>query len=210
MELDQLPEDIRMALLRSLAAGEDVHESAVKSRVQAALEAARLPTMGPSEERLLGKGVVLFLDLDGPCHPQGASRIDDQGMVTGEGLFRWWPQLKTVLDDYPDVQVVVHSSWGRLFGPLPFLKPLLPADLARRVVDITSMDEPRRGHAVQEWVDSHAAELGAYVVLDDQADSFAPHVPLVCCDPQRGLSAPAVVQQLRFALECATHRVLRA
>lgn len=202
MEHDSLPPDVRESLKRSLAAGPEVQEPKVRSRVQAALEAAGASSGAVKEPPLIGTRVVLFLDLDGCTHAQGDSRIDDQGKLVGEGLFRWWPQLKAVLDEHPDVDVVIHSSWGRLFGPLQFLKPLLPPDLAARVSDITDMDEPRRGHAVQSWVDAHVNELGAYVVLDDQGDCFAPHVPLVLCDSKRGLSDRATVESLRQAL-CA-------
>lgn len=198
-----LPPDVQAAFERALSAGEEVHEPAVKTRVQAALEAAGVPPAEPLQEHLAGEGVVLFVDIDGCLAPLGASRIDDRGQLAGEGLFCWWPQLQAALDEFPDVRVVLHSSWVRLWGPLPYLKPLLPAGLAARVVDTTSMDENRRAHAVQDWVDAHAGELGAYVVLDDQADTFPSHVTLVHCDPQRGLSDPAKVQELRAALAAA-------
>lgn len=91
-------------------------------------------------------------------------------------------------------------------GPLPYLKPLLPSDLAARVVDTTSMDEHRRGHAVQDWVDAHAGELCAYVVVGDQPDTFPGHVTSVHCDPERGLSDPAKIEELRAALFAAKRK----
>lgn len=197
-----LPADVQELFERAHSAGEAVHEPGVKTRVQAALEAAGVPPPSPYQEHLAGEGVVLFVDIDGVLAPQGASRIDDGGQLTGEGLFRWWPQLRQVLDEHLEVAVVIHSSWARLFGPLPYLKRLLPADLAARVVDMTSMDEHRRAQAVQDWVDAHAGELRAYVVVDD-CDDFPGHVTLVHCDPQRGLSDPAKVQELRAALAAA-------
>lgn len=198
-----LPPDVQASFERALSAGEEVHEPAVKTRVQGALEAAGVPPAGPLQQHLAGAGVVLFVDIDGCLAPQGSSRIGDRGELGGEGLFCWWPQLEGVLEEFPAVRVVLHSSWVRLWGPLPFLKPLLPVGLAARVVDTTSMDEHRRAHAVQDWVDAHSGELCAYVVLDDQADTFPSHVPLVHCDPQRGLSDPAKVQELRAALAAA-------
>jgi hypothetical protein len=68
------------------------------------------------------------------------------------------------------------------------------------------MDEHRRGHAVQAWLDAHSLDVGAYVVVDDQSDGFASHVPLVLCDPQRGLSDPKALEQLREALVAAKKR----
>lgn len=200
-----LPSDVQAGFERALSAGEEVHEPVVKTRVQAALEAAGVPLAEPKQERLAGDGVVLFVDIDGVMAPLGSSRIDDRGQLAGEGLFQWWPQLQAVLDEFPHVRVVLHSSWVRLWGPLPYLKPLLPPGLAARVVDTTSMDEHRRAQAVQEWVDANLGELGAYVVLDDR-DDFPSHVALVHCDPQRGLSDPAKVQQLRAALVAAENK----
>jgi hypothetical protein len=209
VEPKDLPEDVRASFERARSAGVAVHEPMVKTKVQAALEAAGLLAPQPLHERLDGQGVVLFLDLDGVAHRQGACRIDDQGKPVGENLFCWWPQLREVLDEHRDLQVVVHSSWGRLFGPLPYLRKLLPPDLATRVVDITDMDEHRRGQAVQAWVDAHTQDIGAYVVLDDQPDGFASHVPLVLCDPQRGLSDPDTVEQLREALHAAKQKAVQ-
>jgi hypothetical protein len=104
----------------------------------------------------------------------------------------------------PRLQLVVHSGCRRLFGPLENPKPW-PDDLAPRVVETTSMDEPQRSHAVQDGVDRHADALGACVVLDDQGDSFAPYVPLVCRETELGLSDLAVVERLGLALEAVTH-----
>lgn len=209
MEPDELPEDVRASFQRALEAGGAVHEPTVMTRVEAALRAVGHPCSAApvGEPAFLGRAVVLMLDIDGVCHEQGASRIDDDGRLVGRDLFKWWPQLREVLCDYPDVQVVVHSSWGRFFGPLQFLKPLLPPDLAERVVDITDMDEPRRGAAVAAWLQSHAKHVGGYVVLDDDADAFASHVPLVVCDPQEGLSDPDKVEELRHALQAALEAV---
>lgn len=207
MNPDELPEDVRESLSRALSAGEGVHEPVVRTRVQALLDALDLPLPQEVLDAFEGRTVYLLLDIDGVLHEQGASRIDDSGKLVGDGLFKWWPQLRQVLDEHPDVRVVLHSSWVRLFGPLQYLEPLLPPDLFARVVDTTDGNEHRRGHAVQAWLDAHPLDVGAYLVLDDREEGFGPDVPLVLCDPKRGLSDPAKVEELRAALVAAKRKL---
>jgi hypothetical protein len=209
MDPDELPDDVRKSLDRALLAGVGVHAPVVRTRVQAALDALDLPLSQEVRDAFEGRTVYLMLDIDGVLHEQGASRIDDQGKLVGQGLFKWWPRLRQVLYEHQDVRVVLHSSWARLFGPLQYLEPLLPPDLFARVVDTTDVNEHRRGHAVQAWLDAHPLDVGAYVVLDDRDEGFGSHVPLVLCDPKRGLSDSAKVEELRAALVAAKERARR-
>jgi hypothetical protein len=149
--------------------------------------------------------VVLFIDLDGVAHPVGASRIDDAGQLVGEDLFCWWPQLRAVLDEYPQVRVVVHSSWRWGWPGLQWLRPLLPADLASRVADITDPQVMGRHASIERYLQDHP-EVAGHVILDDEKPAFPEWAPLVLCDPQRGLSDPAKVGELREALAAAAGR----
>ena len=78
------------------------------------------------------------------------------------------------------------------------------------MVDTTDANEHRSGHAVQAWLDSHPLDVGTYVVLDDRDDDFGPTVPLMLCDPRRGLSDPATMEQLRAELAAAKKKAAGA
>jgi transcriptional regulator with XRE-family HTH domain len=177
----------------AVAAGAHVTEPKVLTRVAAALATLQPPR------------VALFLDFDGVLAPVGASRIDDRGQVAGDGLFRWWPQLREVLDEHPDVQVVVHSSWRRFWPSLDWLRPILPPDLADRIVGVTDPDVFEKARSIETYLAVHP-EVKAHVVLDDEGDTFAPDTNLVLCHPQRGLGDAAVVAKLREAIRTAKHQ----
>jgi len=147
--------------------------------------------------------VVLFLDLDGVVHRQGDSRIDDRGALVGAQMFRWWPLLAGVLEEYPKVDVVVHSSWRRFWPSVKFLAALLPPALSARVVDITDPDVIERHRSIEVYLDVHP-DVSAFVILDDQPLHFPKNYPpLVVCDPMVGVSDAAVLLRLRQALEAA-------
>lgn len=171
---------------RAVAAGSEVTEPKIETVISKALKSLRPRT-------------VLFLDLDGPMHPVGASRIDDRGQLVGEGLFRWWPELAVILEDFPLVDIVIHSSWRRFWPSLEYLRPLLPEDLAERVVGLTSSDIPGRYDSITRYISEHGVR--SYVIVDDQEFEFEPGCKnLVLCDAQSGLGDPGAQQQLRRAL----------
>jgi hypothetical protein len=142
---------------------------------------------------------VLFLDIDGPLHPQGASRISPSGKFEGDGLFRWAPALVSLLEELPHVTVVVHSSWRQLFATDDEVRALMPSELAARVVCCTPREVLGRHESIEEYVRSEGVER--YAILDDDAEWFPEGLEtLVVCSPDAGLSDPAVVQALRAAL----------
>ena len=142
---------------------------------------------------------VLFLDIDGICHPEGASRISALGKVEGEGLFRWAPQLMALLNELPHVQVVVHSSWRQLFETDDEVRALMPGELAARVVACTPREVLGRHESILAYIERESVE--GYVIVDDDGRWFPRELPqLVLCSPKTGLSSKAKVQALRVAL----------
>jgi transcriptional regulator with XRE-family HTH domain len=177
-----------------VAAGFEVTEPKVLTKVAAALASLR---RGPK--------VVVFLDLDGCVHATGDSRLDDRGQLVGENMFRWWPNLREVLDEFPQVRVVVHSSWRKFFPRLEYLRELMPADLAERVVDMTDPSIHLRYESISEYLGRHP-EVSAYVVVDDEDEGFPTEVPLVKCNPKKGLGDARTLQELRVKLRSASAR----
>jgi transcriptional regulator with XRE-family HTH domain len=176
---------------KGLAGGFVTTAPTVRTKVQAALDSLR-----PLEPL----HVALMLDLDGVVHAAGDSRMNDNGQLVGERMFRWWSQLEQVLNEHPDLQVVVHSSWRKFWPRMELLRPLLPQGLADRVVGVTDPDILDRQESIERWVEDHPG-VGAVVILDDDPSAFdVDHPDLVVCQPDTGLSDPAVVEKLRLAV----------
>lgn len=147
--------------------------------------------------------IVMFLDLDGVAHAVGDSRIDDLGSLVGENMFRWVHILDDILREYPEVDVVVHSSWRVYWPTLESLSALLPPSLARRVTAITDPDIMGRHNSIQRYLEQHPRVV-SHVIVDDERGAFPPGLPqLVLCDSKAGLSDPATARRLRKALATA-------
>jgi hypothetical protein len=81
---------------------------------------------------------TLFVDYDGTLH-SGHALLDAAGQVTldsGGQLFEYAPLLVEILEPYPDVEIVLTTSWLRAM-PTEKVMSYLPPELARRVVDTT-------------------------------------------------------------------------
>lgn len=147
------------------------------------------------------KKTVLFLDIDGCCHPADACGPMPDGTVFGEDLFRWVGPLLQLLDEMPHVNVVIHSSWRHSYKELSHLLADLPSALAARVVGVTPPKILGRQESIEAYVQRHRIEH--FVALDDAQYHFDEGLPwLVLCGPD-GLSNPATVNVLRKALVAA-------
>lgn len=204
MKQDDLPEDMQAAFQRARAAGKGVREPLVRTKVQAALEEAGLPLPGTKrryprkrpEKAAPYAEVVMFLDLDGCAHS-----------ATQGDFFVWLEPLLDLLAEHPDVAVVIHSSWRRRYETDTELRAQLPAALARRVIAATPRREYSRQDSIEEYIRMNKPL--AWVVVDDEPGLFKPGFELVVCDPERGFSDSAVVQQLRLALLKAKERAAK-
>ena len=140
---------------------------------------------------------VIFVDYDGVFHPVSDLRWFTMGLpvdvcIERGQLFRWTSILHKLLDEHPDVRIVVHSGW-RLLHTEDRVKSLL-GPLAARVVHVISRDYDR-----SEGVAAYIAENGVedYIILDDRPDWFAPCTPrLVVCDSETGIYDNGVQVQL--------------
>lgn len=143
---------------------------------------------------------TLFFDIDGCFHPHGVAKFNDIGTVyraPDDGLFAWVDLLKPLLDEFPDLELVCHSSWRNLYT-IDDLKKELPSLLADRTVGIT---EPYRDRHL--GITEYAKENGCtqYVILDDDAWAFpSKTAELVLVPSHLGLSAPTAVNDLAQAI----------
>lgn len=162
---------------------------------------------------------VAYLDFDGVLHHEAvyisAKRgiYIDQSIAPGAALFEWAPILADALDPYPDIKLVLSTSWCRQPG-FSRAKRRLPPELQQRVIGGTYH---RRHHGADPWQRRDFAETpramqiladvkrrrpSAWIALDDDIDDWPGEylTHLVACDGSRGLSSPETQRRLQDAL----------
>jgi hypothetical protein len=145
---------------------------------------------------------ILFLDIDGICHPAEACGPMPDGSVFGEDLFRWVGPLMQLLEEMPHVDVVLHSSWRHAYGG-DFKRMLgdLPPALAARVVGVTPLNVLDRQSSIGAYVRRYRIER--YVAIDDAVYYFDEGLTWFVPSGPDGLSNPQTVAALREALQRA-------
>ncbi|OAJ55978.1 hypothetical protein A6V36_30435 [Paraburkholderia ginsengiterrae] len=138
----------------------------------------------------------------------GHGLMDDSGVVTldsGRMLFEFAPYLVEVLAPWPQVQIIVTTSWLQSLGAGKTIA-LLPDQLRHRLVATTLHTPPRlseisNGSAKAMTVIRHAVKHGltTWLALDDEAwgvpSDFEQH--FLHTDPETALGAPEARKQLR-------------
>lgn len=134
---------------------------------------------------------VIFLDFDGVLNSQGSFLYEDnrrkkhkeqgvQGPVNETLCNVCTANFQFVLDQYPDVKVVISSTWRNLFT-LEWLKAKLQSYHidSSRVIGITPEDTlgGDRGREIQWWLNKHK-EVTHYIIIDDNDWGITPiHTP---------------------------------
>jgi hypothetical protein len=132
--------------------------------------------------------LILFLDFDGVLHPDPCP--------SRRRLFEHANRLARVVEEYPEVAVVLSTSWRINHSFVDLLLPL-PRTLRSRVLGITprfgdftpaSRLVPYRRHAeCEQWLRQHQLSDAPWLALDDRPGWFAPYCDnLIECDPTRG------------------------
>ena len=163
--------------------------------------------------------VVLYLDLDGVLHHEEVyfhpkrGPFVHQGYAPGHTLFEWAHLLQDLLAPFPDVALVLSSSWCVQPGYGKTIKRL-PPELRRRFIGgtfhrrahgadswaIRAFKEMPRG--LQIWADVVRRKPGQWLALDDDAFGWPAWARenLVECDGAKGLSCPETREQLTAKL----------
>ena len=151
--------------------------------------------------------MILFLDYDGVLHPDPCP--------SSSRLFENASRLSQAVADYPEVAVVLSTSW-RMARPFVDLLLPLPRTLRSRVLGVTPRFGdftpsaplvPYRRHAeCDHWLRMHRLPDTPWVALDDRAAWFAPYCEnLIECDPERGFDE-TVCARLVSTLQMARER----
>ena len=162
--------------------------------------------------------LLLYLDLDGVVHHEAVYSSSrgiyiDQRQGPGRTLFEWVPILTEILESFPEVKLVLSSSWCRRPGYSRTLDRL-PEPLRQRFVGGTFH---RRHHGSDRHADLSFTSLsrGQQIVSDvgrrqprdwlalddDDLDWPSAHLDhLIHCDGALGLSDPAIQALLKAKL----------
>lgn len=156
-----------------------------------------------TQSALITKAPVLYLDFDGPLHHDEVYFSPERGVYLKAPpeftLFQHAPVLEKLLAPYPELRIVLATSWCLQFG-LEDTKARMPAGLAWRVTG-----ETRRQGLPKERFSSldRGAQIEAHAHLTQPPDWFAldndaggwsqgGRTRLVLTDDVNGLGVPAV------------------
>jgi len=153
--------------------------------------------------------LILFLDYDGVLHPDPCP--------DAARLFENAERLARVLEEFPEVGIVLSTSWRNVRSETELLEPL-PEILRHRVLGVTpNFSEfsaaaariPYQRHAeCEQWLQMHEMASSPWWALDDRPSWFAPYCEnLIECDANRGfddrvsacLSSALAVARKRYA-----------
>ena len=160
---------------------------------------------------------ICYLDYDGCVHADEVYRDPGRGLVMrapGRAMFEWCSVLVDALEPYPDVRIVLSTSWVRELG-YDRARGYLPHALSERVIGATFH---RREHAPTRdlrwlWAQSRRGDQIAadvqrrvpvrWFAIDDAVDEFSERQAewLVPCESSTGLSAPDAQQALQEMLQ---------
>ena len=164
--------------------------------------------------------MYLFLDYDGVLNPDAVYLERRRPVLHAPGeLFQWSPPLIEALEPFPEVQIVLSTSWVRYRG-YSRAKHVLPLELSRRVVGATYHSgmsrRPQDEGGFQLpvcWWDrvTRYQQIVAYVqragvkdwlAIDDHPEGWAPeHIDqLILTTSERGIADPAALDLLKLRL----------
>lgn len=172
---------------------------------------------GPSFEipppRQLG-GQVLYCDYDAVLHPQSVYVKRRVGPflsnAPGHRLFEHVALLEELLKPYPNVHIVLSTSWVRRYrGSIARVTKQFTPSLRARVIGATyhsRMDDASfasMARGMQVWSDVLRRRPSAWLAIDD--DDYGWPVwcrnQLVKTDLMLGISEPAVLAELQSMLQ---------
>lgn len=156
---------------------------------------------------------VLYLDFDGVLHPESVwwsskrgAFLDDTLAAHGHQLFEHCGRLEELLLPYPNVQIVLSTSWVRTYSFQRAAKRL-PPGLRRRCVGATFHSQMDRvtfealPRGLQVLADVLRRRSKRWLALDDVNDGWGEHLgDVVLTHEVQGIAHPAVMQDLRMKL----------
>lgn len=154
---------------------------------------------------------VCIADFDGVFHPDSVFYTPGVGIhliAEGHHLFEWCDILVALLAPYPDVKIVLSTSWVRARS-YEFAKSKLPETLRERVIGATfhnrelqkaEFDLMSRGGQVASYVERR--KVKRWFAIDNDAEGWPTwcYQKLVKTQDNLGLSEPAVQRLIQDML----------
>lgn len=149
--------------------------------------------------------MVLFLDYDGPLHPDAVYRIRGKIVLKADGisLFEYAPILCDILRPHPEVRIVLSTSWVRVLG-FDRARSYLSAELQQRVIGATyhsvmnedAFSRLTRYEQIARYTRRHSTEH--WIALDNDAEGWpeSERYRLVHVDDWLGIFEKKAQQQL--------------
>ena len=127
--------------------------------------------------------MILFLDIDGVLHPSSGSAPFVPSCVS---------ILETLISQFPEIEIVIASSW-REEKTIPELQALLGPAVGPRVIGVTPIiDEPFlhhvRYHEVQAYLADSNNPTTSWVAIDDELGNYPADSPVLITDRRKGLT----------------------
>lgn len=152
---------------------------------------------------------ICYLDFDGVLHSSEVFLSRHLGIhmrAPGRALFEWAPILAELMEPYPDVSIVLSTSWVGEWGE-EFARGVLPPALQHRVIGATYtpdnlrfFDAWPRGRQVNS--DVQTRKPSRWFAIDDDDRGWPPAAAdrLVLTDGLTGISSDSAQNAIRLAL----------
>lgn len=163
---------------------------------------------------------ILYLDYDGVLHDSGGLIHPELGIrieTPNSALFEWMPILEDILSPYPDIQIVLSTSWVSTEG-FSFAKQQLSQSLQSRVIGATYTSRIMqndvfhhvlRGHQVILDVERRQPE--SWFAIDDDPCGWPAWSwgNFIQTNGVLGISCPEVQKEIRSFLKYGEKRPLQ-
>jgi hypothetical protein len=152
---------------------------------------------------------ILYLDYDGVLHAADVRVTREEplrpqvyvcGEPTDQPMFLYASLLELILAPYPDLKIILATSWVRAFGYEYALGQLSPA-LQARVIGAVRVPAPTRFDSID--IDAEGRGLAAWMALDDDICGWPAerrHQVVAPTDHVLGLAQPGVAVELAHRL----------
>jgi hypothetical protein len=159
---------------------------------------------------------VLYLDFDGVLHDDAvywSPKIGIHIRTPGRALFEWMPILEALLAPYPEVKIVLSTSWVRAKS-FNFAKRQLTPTLQSRVIGATFHHREMNkcvfdclARGAQILADVRRRRPASWLAVDNDDRNWPAHYRenLIKTEDHLGLSAPNVQAAIRERLAAMAH-----
>lgn len=151
---------------------------------------------------------VLYLDFDGVLHAADVRVTKDEPLrprvydkPSDQPLFRYASLLELLLAPYPEVRIVLSTSWVHAFG-YEFAFKQLPPSIQERIIGATTVQASTRFDCID--IDAEERGLKRWLALDDDVKGWPEerrHLVVAPTNPVLALAQPGVAGELARMLD---------